>query len=527
VATGPSTIAPSSYVNAVVRRAQLGELTDAEVLTSIDVDELDRALRPRLATDGLPVVARGRGVAPGVVSGIAVFTTADAVAVRATGQAPVLLRPLTRPEDLPGMLAATAIVTQYGGSTSHTAVVARGLGRVCVTALTEGTVADDRLVAVRGDPLLSHEPVTVDGDRGIVLRGNASTDVEQLDVEQVDVDESVSWLLAAAGRCARVGVRVNADTAAQARAGRHHGAQGIGLCRIEHMLLGDRQPLLARILLGAPSAATLEALDELSDLLRDDFIAVLAAMDGLPVTIRLLDPPRHEFLSESSPIADRLRETNPMLGVRGVRLAVINPLLLASQLRALVDAARCVRRDGGDPRPELLVPMVTLPAEVARVRTALVDICDELGEPATIPVGAMIETPRAALVAGDLGAACDFLSIGSNDLTALVWGLSRDDAERELIPAYRDHGLVSDSPLATWDEAGVGQLVRLAVEAARAAKPGIRIGTCGETSTDVAAVRLWHELDVDYVSCSPASLPLARFTVGRVGATTQLIGEGR
>lgn len=506
----------------MVRRVQIGELTEAEALTSIDVTELDRALRPRPALTGLPVVARGRGVAPGVTSGIAVFTAADAVSARAAGQAPVLLRPLTKPEDLPGLLAATGIVTQFGGSTSHAAVVARGLGRVCVTALTEGEVADDRLIAAEGPPVLARDPVTVDGDRGIVLRGHAHASGQQ-----IDVNDSIAWLLDAAGRCAQVGVRVNADTAAQARAGRDHGAQGIGLCRIEHMLLGDRQSLLTRVLLGAPSAATLEALDELSAVLRDDFIAILAAMDGLPVTVRLLDPPRHEFLPDSSPAANRLRETNPMLGVRGVRLAVVNPLLLASQLRALVDAARRVRREGGDPRPELLVPMVTLPAEVAHVRAALIDVCDELGEPPTIPVGAMIETPRAALVAGELGAVCDFLSIGSNDLTSLVWGLSRDDAERELVPTYRDHALVRESPLATWDEAGVGRLVRLAVRAARAAKPGIRIGTCGETSTEASAVRLWHELKLDYVSCSPAYLPLARFAVGRAGAVAQLIGKGR
>ncbi|MBO4205391.1 putative PEP-binding protein [Micromonospora echinofusca] len=549
VAVTPAELRGAALVAHVARLAARGALTDAQALDLVDDPDLGRALTPVARVTGLPVVCHGLGVAPGIVSGVAVFSTPAAVAVRAEGADPVLILPASRPEDLPGLLAAAAVVTEHGGSTSHAAVVTRGLGRVGVTALTDARVdpAASCLRPTTGEPVVAGDPVTVDGHTGRLYRGAVTGEPPRV---EDDVASAVDWLLAVADRYADLPVRVNADTPADAAAGRAAGAGGIGLCRIEHMLLGDRQPLLARALTGTGTASGGEALAELRDILRADFVAMLRVMDGLPVTVRLLDPPRHEFLPDpvglevAAALAEsrgdtgpdpvrlaavrRLRESNPMLGVRGVRLAVLNPLLLAAQVTALVEATARVRRDGGDPRPELLVPMVTLPAEVELVRAALRQAYDALGltgKADPMPVGAMVETPRAALVAGALARVADFLSIGSNDLTALVWGLSRDDAERELLPRYQDLGLITDPPTARWDDEGVGGLVRHAVDTARKVKPGIGIGVCGEQAVDPVAVRLLRELRVGYLSCSPARLPVVRLAVARAARAARRNGE--
>ncbi|WP_229402999.1 putative PEP-binding protein [Micromonospora okii] len=510
---------------------------------------------------GLPVLCHGQGVAPGVAEGVAVFSADAAVAARDGGAEPVLILPVTMPQDLPGLLAAVAVVTEQGGSTSHAAVVTRGLGRVCVTALRDARVDLDApcLRPDDGEPVRPGDRITVDGTAGAVHRGGRQAEGSRSSAggaagagePDAPATRAVARVLAAADRRAGLAVRVNADTPADAEAGRAAGATGVGLCRVEHMLLGERQPLLATILTGAASAATSEALDRLRETLRDDFVAMLRVMDGLPVTVRLLDPPRHEFLPDLTRLevaeavaragggagpdpvalaaARRLRETDPMLGVRGIRLGVLDPRLLEAQLAALVEATALARRDGGDPRPELLVPMVTVPAELELVRERLAEAYERFGaagaEP--MPVGAMVETPRAALLAGELARVADFLSIGSNDLTALVWGLSRDDAERELVPRYRELGLIEASPAARWDDDGVGVAVRRAVVAARRVRPGIGVGICGEHALDPAAVRLLVRLGADYVSCSPARLPVARLTVARVTVAAERATEAR
>ncbi|MEH1016370.1 putative PEP-binding protein [Micromonospora sp. CPCC 206060] len=549
IAVTPAELRGAALVAHVARLAAQGAVTDVQALDLVDDGDLGRALTPVARVTGLPVVCHGLGVAPGIVSGVAVFSTPDAVAARAEGAHPVLILPTSRPADLPGLLAAAAVVTEHGGSTSHAAVVTRGLGRVCVTALTDARVDPGAscLRPAAGDPIVAGDGVTVDGHTGRIHRGAA--EATQATVAD-GVAPAVDWLLTVADRYADLPVRVNADTPADAEAGRAGGATGIGLCRIEHMLLGDRQPLLARALTGAGTASGGEALAELRDILRADFVAMLRVMDGRPVTVRLLDPPRHEFLPDlvglevAAAVADsrgesgpdpvrlaavrRLWESNPMLGVRGVRLAALDPLLLAVQVTALVEATARVRRDGGDPRPELLVPMVTVPAELDLVRAALRQAYDSLGLAGRVdpmPVGAMVETPRAALVAGALARVADFLSIGSNDLTALVWGLSRDDAERELLPRYQDLGLITDPPTVRWDDEGVGSLVRHAVDTARRVKPGIGIGVCGEQAVDPVAVRLLRELRVGYLSCSPARLPVVRLTAARAALDARRDGE--
>ncbi|HEX5543617.1 MAG TPA: putative PEP-binding protein [Micromonospora sp.] len=549
-------VAPLHGATLLTRVARLvadGTISDRDALDLVDAEDLARALAPAGQVTNLPVLCRGQGVAPGVADGVAVFSADAAVAARENGARPVLILQVTMPQDLPGLLAAAAVVTEQGGSTSHAAVVTRGLGRICVTALRDARI-DPEVPCLRpsdGEPVRPGDWVTVDGTAGAVHRGG----LEAVETTRTGVDGTVApavrRILAAADRYAGLAVRVNADSPADAETGRASNATGIGLCRIEHMLLGERQSLLASVLTGAASAAASEALDRLRDILRADFVAMLRAMDGLPVTIRLLDPPRHEFLpdltrlevaaavaragggAEPSPVtlaaARRLHETNPMLGVRGIRLGVLDPRLLEIQLSALVEATALVRRDGGDPHPELLVPMVTVPAELDLVRDRLAEAYEQHGltgaEP--MPVGAMIETPRAALVAGDLARAADFLSIGSNDLTALAWGLSRDDAERELIPRYRDLGLVADSPAASWDDHGVGGLVRHAVTAARRVRPNIGVGICGEHALDPAAVRLLVGLGADYLSCSPARLPVARLIAGQVTVALKRETEAR
>lgn len=492
-----------------------------DVLATVRDADVVAALAPSARVDGLAVAATGLGVSPGAVGGVVVRTAADAVAMAAAGGTPVLVLPESRPEDLPGLLAAVAVVTARGGRTSHAAVVARGLGKPCVTALHEPIDT----VLREGDD------VTVDGSTGVVHRGRRDG------VEPAGVD--VEWLVGALRDAPGPRVRVNADNATDAVRGTSAGATGVGLCRVEHMFLGDRQQLLERVLLSPPGPESAEALRALETLLRADFVELLSAMSGLPVVIRLLDPPRHEFLPDlveltaeaaavrhagGEPDVDRvdavrrLSERNPMLGVRGARLGILVPDLTTTQVRAILDAARLVRRAGGDPRPELLLPMVADPSEVDEIR--------RLTGPLPVPLGVMIETPRAALLAAELAPLVDFFSIGTNDLTALVWGLSRDDAEQDLLPAYRALGVVPASPFEEFDVRGVGSLVRAAVTGGRAANPDLVVGVCGEHAAESAAVAFFAELGVDYVSCSPPRVPVAALAAARAGVAAGRKGVG-
>ncbi|MET9352673.1 putative PEP-binding protein [Streptomyces sp. NPDC006617] len=331
-------------------------------------------------------------------------------------------------------------------------------------------------------------------------------------------------------------VRVNADTGADAAAGRALGASGVGLCRLEHMFLGAHHQVLQRVLTARPGPDLTEDLATVHAFLRAEITEILVAMDGLPVTVRLLDPPRHEFLPDLTEAAltaaatgapadrdrldltRRLHEHNPMLGVRGVRTGILLPALMAVQIKALAEATQALRRSGHDPRPELLVPMVSTPRELDFVRGVLDDVCARLGTtPAGtgISLGAMIETPRAALLARSLARRSDFLSLGTNDLTALVWGLSRDDAERHMLPAYQDLGLLDTSPFARLDVEAVGLLARRVADDARAVRPGITLGVCGEQAADESAVRFFAEAGYDHVSCAPPRIPLARLAAAR------------
>lgn len=538
LAVSPARLGGAALVRAVGTLGRRGRLSGRQALSAVDEDAVAEALSPAAEVRGLPVAARGLGVSPGTASGVAVFSPADAVIAKDDGRPPVLVLRESRPGDLPGLLAAAAIVTERGGRTSHAGVVARSLGRPCIAALSDAAVdtAGRRLRLSDGRSIAAGEKITVDGRAGVLYRGSGQ---DARPARPPETDAALRWLLRRADEVECLAVRVNADTAADAIRGRDAGAQGVGLCRIEHLFLDERQALLERALLTSRGPEAAETLEVLEETLRVDLEAILRCMDGLPVTVRLLDPPRHEFLPDVTELAvraavaeargepadagrlasvRRLREHNPMLGVRGVRLGILVPELAAAQLRALVRAVLVLRRAGRDPRPELLIPMVSAASEVDAVRGLLVEVCEAMGVPeeaTAIPLGVMIETPRAALLARPLAARADFFSIGTNDLTSLVWGLSREDAELELMPSYVELGVVAGSPFERFDTDGVGALLGRAVADAREAKPGLPIGVCGEHAAEAAAVRELSRLGIDYLSCVAPQVPVARLASAR------------
>ncbi|GAA2220385.1 pyruvate, phosphate dikinase [Nonomuraea monospora] len=502
-------------VAALVREGRLS--TGAALTTATDTD-VAQAVLPVVDTGSLPLIAQGLGVSPGVADGAIVFDPADAIAAERAGRPAVLVLPESRPEHLDGLLAAAAVITERGGRTAHAAVVTRGLGKPCVTALRGATVdaAGRCLRLPGGDILPAGAVVTVDARTGSIRRGAC----KRLEPEGGEPGDDVAWLLSQVSGLPQLTVRCNADGADAARRGLAAGAAGVGLCRIEHMFLGGRRKVLERVMLAPRGASGAEAFAALYEILRAEFAALLAATDGLPLVIRLLDPPRHEFLPDTT--VQRLREVNPMLGVRGVRLAILMPELARCQIRALVEATEAARRAGGDPRPRLLVPMVADPGEVDAVRRLVDEVADRpgKGEPGRrIPIGAMIETPRAALMADALATRADFLSFGTNDLSALVWGLSRDDAEAELLPGYRELGVLPESPFELLDTA-VRDLVASAIAAARAVRPGIEAGVCGEHAAEPSALRAFADIGVTYVSCVPSAVPLVRFAAARLAAAS-------
>lgn len=523
----------TAWVRAVGDRGRRGEIGARHAVLEVTEDDLAEALAPRADVRGLTVAVQGIGVSPGVTTGTAVFSVAAAVSAAVPV---VLVLPESRPEDLPGLLAAVAVVTERGGRTSHAGVVARSLGRPAVTALRGATVAPDAgsLHLADGKAIVAGDQLTVDGRTGVIYFGSPAVRPPPTDLSE-DGDP-VGWLLSRAHDLPRIDVRANADTAADAASGRQAGATGIGLCRVEHMFLGPRQRLLERVMLSSRGPDSTEALNAVHDVLRGEFLAIMRAMDGLPVAIRLLDPPRHEFLpawppgqqaGEDTSDADylaavrRLSERNPMLGMRGIRLGLLEPELTVITLCALLEATAAARRGGGEPRPELIVPMVSTPSEVDVVARLLAEARELTGEPAAdqlVPLGVMIETPRAALLAADLARRADFLSLGTNDLTALVWGMSRDDAESELLPGYKDRGVTEADPFGKLDEDGVGELIRQAITDARRVKPAIPVGVCGEHAAEPAAVLAFTRLGADYVSCASPLVSATIFAAARARA---------
>jgi pyruvate,orthophosphate dikinase len=537
-----------------------GTISADEALARVDGAELTRLMFPRFdakATD-LPL-AHGVPASPGAAVGAVVFDSAEAVRRAAAGERVVLVRRETTPDDLPGMIAAEAVLTSRGGKTSHAAVVARGMGRVCVCgaeALAVDPVAR-RFTTASGVVVHEGDIVSVDGTAGTVHLGAlplTASDVGralETDTATGPVTEAVLGALAHADAVRRLEVRANADTPEDAVRARALGAQGIGLCRTEHMFLGERRTLVEAMILARDDTAREEALAALLPLQREDFTAILAAMDGLPVTIRLLDPPLHEFLPDRTELAvrlasaaypdphdrellravERMHEQNPMLGLRGVRLGLAVPGLMAMQVRAVAEAVTSRLRDGGRPRAEIMIPLVGTVEELrlARAETerVLAEVATETGTELDCPIGTMIELPRAALTAARIAEAADFFSFGTNDLTQTTWGLSRDDAEASFFPLYLDQGVFEVSPFETIDQEGVGRLVEMGVEAGRSVNPRLETGVCGEHGGDPASIHFFHRAGLDYVSCSPFRIPAARLEAGRANLAETGISDSR
>jgi pyruvate,orthophosphate dikinase len=512
-------------------------------------------------------IATGMNASPGAAVGKAVFESVRAAELAATGERVILVRRETNPDDLPGMIAAQGILTSRGGKTSHAAVVARGMGKTCVCGAEELEVDVKARVftAPGGVRVTEGDVISIDGSSGAVYLGEVPVVPSpvvryfegELPGDEVQGDElvaAVDRLIRHADAARRLAVRANADTPEDAARGRRMGAAGIGLCRTEHMFLGDRRVHVERLILAETAEQRSAALDALAPLQRDDFVGIFEAMDGLPVTVRLLDPPLHEFLPDLTELSvrvavaeargedpgrdrelltavRRLHEANPMLGLRGVRLGLIVPGLYGMQVRAIAEAAAERKLAGGDPRVEIMIPLVGAIQELEIMRDEAVRVLAEVsaarGVELDYPIGTMIELPRAALTAGQIAEAAEFFSYGTNDLTQTTWGFSRDDVEGSFFSEYLDRGVFGVSPFETLDREGVGRLVRIASEEGRKARPGLKLGVCGEHGGDPDSVHFFHEAGLDYVSCSPFRVPVARLEAGRAALAGAEVSDSR
>ena len=533
-----------------------------EALSRVTGAQLAHLMFPTFDLSGQPV-ALGKGIpaSPGAAVGAAVFDSARAAERAATGERVILVRRETNPDDLPGMIAAQGILTSRGGKTSHAAVVARGMGKTCVCGAESIEVdVQARKFTVDGQVVNEGDVISIDGSSGKVYLGEVPvkpSEVVQYFEGTVAADSSpvvaaVHRLLDHADQVRGLRVRTNADTGEDSARARRFGAEGIGLCRTEHMFLGDRRELVEHMILARTEEERAAALDALLPLQRADFVEIFREMDGLPVTIRLIDPPLHEFLPSltdlevrvalaeargEDPGSDktlltavrRMHEQNPMLGLRGVRLGLTIPGLFAMQVRAIAEAAAECAEAGITPRPEIMVPLVGAVQELETVRVEAQRVVDEVlaKRDVEVLIGTMIEVPRAALTAGQIAEAAQFFSFGTNDLTQMAWGFSRDDVEGSFFTQYLELGIFGVSPFESLDASGVGRLVRLAVDEGRAARPGLKIGVCGEHGGDPDSIHFFHSAGLDYVSCSPFRVPVARLEAGRASLSGEVGSDSR
>ena len=543
----------------------LGEklITRDEALGRVTGDQLTQLMFPQFdAKAEKELIARGMAASPGAAVGKIAFNNAQAVEAAEKGVKTVLVRRETNPDDLPGMVAAEGVLTARGGKTSHAAVVARGMGKTCVCG-AESLVIDEAAGTVTiGDLVLTaDDTIAIDGQTGEIFRGEVPVADSPVTTYLADgleagiaaagddqgtreLVEAVDKLLAHADKVRRLHVRANADTPLDSKRAIAFGAEGIGLCRTEHMFLGERRPLVERAILSAPESDERQAaFNELEKLQKQDFLEMLEVMDGKAMTVRLIDPPLHEFMpalieletkvavgkatgtldpADEAMLVEvrRMHEQNPMLGLRGVRLGIYLPGLFALQMRALCEAAAELVGRGLDPRPEIMVPLVGSVRELQLVREEAEGIIASVAaahgvDLSGVSIGAMIELPRAAMTAEDLAEEADFFSFGTNDLTQTVWGFSRDDVEGVFFPQYIEAGIFGVSPFESIDVHGVGTLVSEGVRRARSTKPNIKLGVCGEHGGDPQSIHFFHNVGVDYVSCSPFRVPVARLEAGR------------
>ncbi len=511
-----------------VEMEEEGLIDEREAVLRVQPAQLDQLLHPQFDPEAkYDAVTKGLNASPGAAVGQVYFTADLAEHHHNLGERVILVRPETSPDDLHGMIAAEGILTSRGGLVSHAAVVARGMGTPAVCGANE---LDIDVVAgkftVNGHTVLQGEIISINGTTGEVVVG-------AVPVVTPDPSGPFDTILAWADGFRRLTVRTNADLPHDAEVARKFGAEGIGLCRTEHMFLGDRLPLVQRFILADTPVEEEEALAELEKLQRSDFEGIFEAMDGLPVTIRLLDPPLHEFLPDIEELlvheargdlsledrrlmnaAQLWRESNPMLGTRGCRLGIIKPGLYRMQARAIIEAAIARKQAGGDPRVEIMIPLIVTEPELALlegwVREIAATTMAAAGVEVDYLVGTMIETPRAALQAAQIANVAEFFSFGTNDLTQMTFGFSRDDVEGRFMSEYLELKLLRANPFETLDQEGVGELVRMGVERGRATRPGIKLGICGEHGGDPQSVAFCDEIGLDYVSCSPYRVPIAR-----------------
>jgi pyruvate, orthophosphate dikinase len=532
-----------------------------EALTRVTGAELARLMFPRFDTSDTETkqLTKAISASPGAAVGKVVFDSKTAVAWAARGEKVVLVRRETNPDDLHGMIAAQGVLTSRGGKTSHAAVVARGMGKTCVCGAEQLEIdTAGRQFTAPGDVVVSEgDVISIDGTSGAVYLGEvpvvASNVVQYFEgalaPDAADADDlvrAVHTIMSHADAARRLGVRANADNGPDCERSRRFGAGGVGLVRTEHMFLGERRQLVENLILAEAPEARQEALDALEPLQRGDFTEILEAMDGLPVTIRLIDPPLHEFLPDLTDLSvkvalegenaseqdtklldavRRLHEQNPMLGLRGVRLALVIPGLLSMQVHAIAGAAAALKKAGHDPKPEIMIPLTATVQEMEitreRAETVLREVAESTGVELDVPIGTMIEVPRAAVTAGEIARSAEFFSFGTNDLTQMTWAFSRDDVEGAFFSRYINLGIFGESPFETIDRDGVGRLIKIAAAEGRKTRPDIKLGVCGEHGGDPESVWFFEEVGLDYVSCSPFRVPIARLEAGRAAVASK------
>jgi len=543
-----------SALKVAIQMYEEGRITKEQAVMRVAPDQLDQLLHPQFdAADikGRDVLAMGLNASPGAAVGAVVFSSADAEAFAEAGKPCILVRWETTPDDLNGMVAAEGILTSHGGKTSHAAVIARGMGAPCVCGVEALQIdAPNKVCTVAGTDIVLHEGdiISIDGTTGNVYLGEAKLVRPELGGDLQTILEWADEIRLDPERGRVMGVRANADNPEDARLSLENGAAGIGLCRTEHMFLGERKDLIQSFILANDEATKTDALTKLGEAQKGDFLQMFKVMAGLPVIVRLLDPPLHEFLDSPRELEveiakaeaagedctakrallkrlDSFQEANPMLGTRGCRLGMLYPELNHMQFKAIASAAAELKLEGVDARPEIMIPLVAFVEELSGLRELceadIAEVEAEYGVKLDIEIGTMIELPRACAVADEIAEYADFFSFGTNDLTQTVLGFSRDDVEASFMPLYLDKKIVKSNPFATVDP-GVAKFVKMGVDGGRATKPELTIGVCGETGGDPESIDIYYDLGLTYVSCSPFRVPIARLAA----AQAKLKGNG-